>query len=82
MNTYQWFKEHTYPLDEAYDPADRVAAFAKSLEKDRFPLGIIYTNPNRAPFEESLPVYAKSREPLFRRVVREEEIAKLIESKI
>jgi 2-oxoglutarate/2-oxoacid ferredoxin oxidoreductase subunit beta len=81
VNTYQWFKEHTYSLEEAYDPTDRIAAFAKSLEKDRFPLGVIYTNPNRVPFEEGLPVYGESREPLFRRVVREEKIASLIASK-
>jgi 2-oxoglutarate/2-oxoacid ferredoxin oxidoreductase subunit beta len=56
VNTYEWFKERVYLLDASYDPADRVRAFAKSLEfGDRIPLGVIYRN-ERTPLEETFPV--------------------------
>ena len=41
INTYHWFKDHTYSLEDSYDPTDRAAAFNKALETDKFPLGVI-----------------------------------------
>ena len=32
INTYQWFKEHTYYLDESHDPTNRMQAFEKATE--------------------------------------------------
>ncbi|OPY68581.1 MAG: 2-oxoglutarate oxidoreductase subunit KorB [Syntrophorhabdaceae bacterium PtaU1.Bin034] len=58
LNTYAWFKQRVYPLDNSYDPTDRIAAFAKALEfGDRIPIGVIYRN-DRAPLEEKFPVLA------------------------
>jgi 2-oxoglutarate ferredoxin oxidoreductase subunit beta len=64
INTYQWFKEHTYYLDESHDASGREAAFAKAIESDRFPLGVFYKNPDKKIFEEQLfhgmrPLYKK-----------------------
>ena len=56
INTFKWFKDNTYYLDESYDPADRNAAFQKAIETDKFPLGIIYLNHDKKTFEETLPV--------------------------
>ncbi|SNS11162.1 2-oxoglutarate ferredoxin oxidoreductase subunit beta [Anaerovirgula multivorans] len=43
VNTFKWYKDRVYYLDEGYDPTDRVAAFQKSLEwETSIPLGIIY----------------------------------------
>jgi len=42
VNTYQWFKEHTYYLEDAYSPDDRPTAFARSLESGKLPLGIFF----------------------------------------
>ncbi|MDD5084335.1 MAG: thiamine pyrophosphate-dependent enzyme [Candidatus Moranbacteria bacterium] len=54
INTYQWFKENTYALPEEYDPTDRQAAFAKSIETEKLPLGVIYTNSSKKTFESQL----------------------------
>ncbi len=61
INTYAWFKEHTYYLDSAYNSFDRYEAFKKSCEEDPMPLGVIYKNPNRKLFEESLNVYKDNK---------------------
>jgi 2-oxoglutarate ferredoxin oxidoreductase subunit beta len=65
-NTYQWFKEHTYYLDEQYDPTDRAAAFAKAIESEQLPLGIFYIHPKKT-FEDNLGIYQENSEPLYRR---------------
>jgi len=67
VNTYKWFKESTYYLDDSYDPADRMAAFEKAIETDRLPLGVFYVNPGRPTFEESLNIYRDDATPLMKR---------------
>ncbi len=42
LNTFQWFKENTYYIEDSYNPSDRTAAFARSLESDKLPLGILF----------------------------------------
>jgi 2-oxoglutarate ferredoxin oxidoreductase subunit beta len=56
LNTFHWYKEHVYALEEDYDPTDRVEAFRRSLEwGDRIPTGIFYVN-KRSTFEQEVPV--------------------------
>jgi 2-oxoglutarate ferredoxin oxidoreductase subunit beta len=69
VNTYQWFKENTYYLDDSHDPTDRMAAFAKAIEGPKFPLGVIYSNPGRTTFEDSTGVYEEDSRPLYERSV-------------
>ena len=79
LNTYRWFKENTYYLEDSHDPADRNEAFRRATETGRFPLGIFYVNPGRRVFEENLPVYRTSSEPLFmRNADRREKLKKLM----
>lgn len=66
-NTYKWFKDHTYYLEDSYDPRDRVRAFEKAVDPTKFPLGVIYTNPKKATFEGSLTVYAEDSTPVIKR---------------
>jgi len=68
LNTFKWFKDHSYYLDETHDPSDRAAAFGKAIEKDRFALGIIY-HASRPTFEQQQPVYASNTLPLWKRNV-------------
>lgn len=82
VNTYQWFTENTYYLDETHDPTDRNAAFAKAIEGPKFPLGVIYTNPDRPTFEDSTGVYAEDRRPLHQRGVDYEKLSRRINSLI
>jgi len=67
INTWQWFKEHTYYLEDAYDPHDRSAAFKRALETDKLPLGIFYVNPNKSTFEDNVGIYQQDNRPLFER---------------
>ena len=79
-NTYTWFKEHTYYLEESYSPYDRMEAFKRAAEKEKLPLGVFYVNPKPA-FEEELSVYRESREPLYRRSPDLKRLSALIDSK-
>ena len=67
INTWQWFKEHTYYLEDSYDPRDRSAAFKRALETDKLPLGIFYINPNKNTFEDNVGIYQQDNRPLFER---------------
>jgi 2-oxoacid:acceptor oxidoreductase, beta subunit, pyruvate/2-ketoisovalerate family len=67
LNTLQWFKANSYALPADYDPSDRTAAFAKALEEEPFPLGVIYESDGRESFEESLDLYKRGEAPLRER---------------
>ena len=67
INTYEWFKEHTYNLEDSYDPGDRIGAFEKAVETNKFPIGVIYANPEKATFEESLDLYGEDLTPVIKR---------------
>lgn len=67
INTYKWFKDHTYYLEDSYDPYNRIKAFNRATEKEKLPLGIFYINQNKQTFEENLNVYYKNKEPLYKR---------------
>ena len=67
MNTWQWFKEHTYYLEDSFDPHDRIAAFKRAVEGDKLPLGIFYINPNKSTFEDNVGIYRQDSRPLFER---------------
>ncbi len=64
VNTHSWFKDHTYYLEDSHDPSDRMSAFKKATEREKFPLGIFYRNPDKVTFEENLRVYAQDKTPL------------------
>ncbi len=80
VNTYAWFKENTYYLEEIHDPSNRAEAFKRSTETGKLPLGIFYIRPKPV-FEEGLGLYAESREPLYRRLPDIEKLSRLVDSK-
>lgn len=80
VNDYGWFSEHTYSLEDDYDPTDRQAAFARALETERMPLGVIYRNDGRKTFEEQQPAWAEDEAPLWQRETDEDELEELIDS--
>ncbi|GAQ93941.1 2-oxoglutarate ferredoxin oxidoreductase subunit beta [Thermodesulfovibrio aggregans] len=56
INTFEWYRQRVYKLENDYDPSDRTRAFEKALEwGDRIPTGIIYKS-ERPTFEEHIPV--------------------------
>jgi 2-oxoglutarate ferredoxin oxidoreductase subunit beta len=80
LNTYQWFRNNTYYLEDSYDLHDRNLAFKKATETDRLPLGIFYVNPDKKPFEENIGIYEKEDAPLFKRDTDYGKLKSLIES--
>jgi 2-oxoglutarate/2-oxoacid ferredoxin oxidoreductase subunit beta len=81
INTYQWFKENTYHLEDSHDPFDKDEAFKRARERDKYPLGIFYKNKNKKTFEETLNVYKDDGLPLYERQVDMNKLMDLIESK-
>ncbi len=67
VNTYQWFAEHSYQLPANYDPTDRTGAFAVATQEDKFALGVLYRNDNRATFEQEIGIYDTDKRPLYQR---------------
>ncbi len=42
-NTFGWYNERVYELEESYNPQDKIAAMTKAMEFDeKIPLGILY----------------------------------------
>ncbi len=79
LNTYQWFKDHVYYLDDSHDASDRGAAFARATEKEKLPLGVFYVNPKDS-FEENTGMYRRNKRPLHEREVDRERLMALIDS--
>jgi 2-oxoglutarate ferredoxin oxidoreductase subunit beta len=43
INTFAWYNQRVYELEESYDPGDKAAAMIKAMEfGDRIPLGLLY----------------------------------------
>ena len=57
INTYDWYKERVYKLDEdsSYDPSNYDAAWDKCREwEERIPIGVSYQEPNRPTYEDQV----------------------------
>ena len=81
INTYQWFKENTYHLEDSHDPFNKDEALKRAAEKDKYPLGIFYKNNDKKTFEETLNVYTDNDLPLYEIPVDMKKLSDLIESK-
>ena len=79
LNTIQWFKEHTYNLED-HDPSDRQKAFEKATENEKLPLGIFYESPQKPSFEENVGIYEEKQTPLYERDLDKKELNNLIET--
>jgi 2-oxoglutarate ferredoxin oxidoreductase subunit beta len=80
INTYQWFKDHIYYLEESHNPHDRNKAFARATETAKLPLGIFYINPNKKTFEDNTGIYETDTRPLYQRQPDLKKLAGLIET--
>lgn len=57
VNTFSWYKERCYELDDDYDPKDRGAALEKAAEFfEKIPLGVIYRNERKTVFEDQFEI--------------------------
>ncbi|MBU0516150.1 MAG: 2-oxoacid ferredoxin oxidoreductase [Proteobacteria bacterium] len=54
VHTYQFYEQHCYELDDAYDPEDQMAALELTMTTgDRIPLGVIHRAPGR-PYDQAV----------------------------
>ncbi len=77
QNTYQWFKEHTYYLDEEHDVKDKFKAMEIVMDGSRLALGVIYQEEGKSDYGERLGV---SEEPLFQQKNEEGKLQDLIQT--
>ncbi len=77
VNTFKWYRDRVYKLEEEYDPFDRLKAFERALEwGERIPNGIFFKN-DREPLEELVPVIREK--PLVRQKFSPEEMKRELE---
>lgn len=78
-NTFQWYRERVYKLDEisGYDPGNKMAALDKAMGwGDKIPIGIIYRSETPT-FEEHLPALNKGA--LVKQEIDSSRVQKLID---
>ncbi len=80
INSHQWFKEHTYYLDDSHDVHDKGKAFARACETQKLPLGVFYVSEQKESFEDSLAAYESDKRPLYKRQPDLDKLQKLINS--
>ena len=81
LNTFAWYKERVYELDEAYDPKDKTTALQKAMEfGDRIPTGLLYFE-KKETFHEKNPIL-KDGKPLAGRMRDMKTVEKLLEDLI
>ena len=77
VNTFAWYKQHVYKVEESYNPADKAAALLKAQEwGDRIPIGIIFKQ-ERPVYEDSLPQLKDM--PLVKQPIEPTKIEALLE---
>jgi 2-oxoglutarate ferredoxin oxidoreductase subunit beta len=79
QNTYPWFKEKVYYLEETYETKNRVEAFRRAIESEKLPLGVFYENPARTNFESQLGNHGL---PLYKHRVNREAFAEMMREKV
>ncbi len=77
QNTYQWFKQNTFYLDEAHDKEDKMKALALAFDMERMALGILYQKTGRPTYET---VVRGGTEPLYERGRDEQVLADLLQT--
>ncbi len=78
VNTYQWYKDNSYYLDESHEPLNQEDAMKVALDLKKLALGVIYKNPSRPTYEENIRIYNTDPRPLFERDLDKKEFEKLV----
>lgn len=80
VNTFKWYKDRIYKLDESYDPSNKAQALKKVEEfgDEGIPIGILYKNETKETYHEVHPVL-KTKVNLIDRKWKVEDTEKLID---
>jgi len=79
VNTYKWFMDNTYYLDDNHDSENREKAILVALKEDKYPLGVIYEENIRNSFEENLDIYREDKRPLYQKDFDMEKFRELLD---
>lgn len=79
LNTYDWFEEHTYYLEDTYQPDDIQEAFQRAGEDEKLPLGVFYEGTQKKTFED-LARLGGGVEPLYKHDPNPEKLKNLVDS--
>jgi len=78
VNTFSWYNQRVYELDDSYDPTDMTAAMQKAMEfGDHIPIGILYRS-TKTPFHKKHSVLSGGQ-PLAERETDPNLIKQLID---
>jgi 2-oxoglutarate/2-oxoacid ferredoxin oxidoreductase subunit beta len=80
INTFKWYKDRVYKLDESYDSSNKAQALKKVEEfgDEGIPIGILYKNETKETYHEVHPVL-KTKVNLIDRKWKVEDTEKLID---
>lgn len=80
LNTFAWYKNHSYYVDQDYDPSHIDNAMEKVLNTDMYALGILYKKEGRPTFEQQLNIYKQNDTPIVFRKRDMEKVNKLLQA--
>lgn len=80
VNTYKWFQEHTYILQD-HDVHDQGQAFLRATETKKLPLGIFYQNEKKKTFEQRLKVHQEGELAFLSRTINREKLKEILEER-
>jgi len=80
VNTFQWYKENSFYIPETHDIYNQTEAMQLALDTQKLPLGILYINPTKRPYEENVRIYNEDKRPLYQRDLNKEKFNQLLES--
>lgn len=67
VNTFAWYKNHTYWLEETHDPSNLEAAMKLALDTERLACGVLYQNTEVPDYVTRNPFYKGDMTPFYQR---------------
>lgn len=77
QNTYQWFKQNTYYLDETHNKSDKLKALELAFNMEHMPLGILYQETGRPSYET---LVRTGDDPLYERSLDKQKLSELMKN--
>ncbi|MFZ2187370.1 MAG: thiamine pyrophosphate-dependent enzyme [Candidatus Moraniibacteriota bacterium] len=77
QNTYQWFKDKGYYVDESHDKGDKMKALSLAFDLERLALGIIYQREGKPTYETLI---REGSEPLYKSTLDKRALDALIDT--
>ncbi len=81
LNTFKWYKENTYYVDDDHDVFDQEAAMKLANKTDKLPLGIIFQRDGTDVIDKNIASNRKDQTPFFKRKQKLDVLRELIEQK-